>query len=195
MSIVMHKRSDIQHCLDCSDAHSLRHLAAIIPSQLNNYSLSSFLPSFETWSIIVPFILAVIYRTLHSYNLIWAVCHLFPQQRWRTHTNNQSRETIGLENDVACVKLRPRKFRPAFFGADSKTRIFYKYVVFKHSFSFTQFPLQRQHTPSSVTLFHQQTSKSNNMDGPRKHSFLQNTLINSASETPTVLNHRKKRTS
>ena len=31
------------------------------------------------------------YRTLHSYSLIWAVCHLFPQQRWRTHTNNQYR--------------------------------------------------------------------------------------------------------
>ena len=108
----------------------------------------------------------------------------------RTHI--QSRETIGRENHGTCVKLRPRKLRPAFFGADSKTRIFYKYIVFKHSFSFTQFPLQRQHTPYSVTLFHQQTSKSINMDGPCKHSFLQNTLTNSASETLTVLNHRKK---
>ena len=34
------------------------------------------------------------------------------------------------------------EFRPAFFGADSKTRIFYKYVVFKHSLSFSQFLLQ-----------------------------------------------------
>ena len=79
-------RSDIQHCLDYSDAYSaqtfsigltiathiplryssialtvvthilLRHLAAIIPSQLNNY----FLPSYETCSIKVPFILAAI---------------------------------------------------------------------------------------------------------------------------------------
>ena len=136
----------------------------------------------------------MMYRTLHPYNLIWAVCHLFPQQRWRMHTNNQSRETIGQENHVTCVKLRPCKFRPVFFGADPKTRIFYKYVDFKHTFSFIQFPLQRQHTPSSVTLFHQQTSKSNNMDGPRKHLFLQNTLTNSASETPTLSNHRKKRT-
>ena len=31
-----------------------------------------------------------IYRTLHSYNLIWAVCHLFPQQRWQTHTYSVS---------------------------------------------------------------------------------------------------------
>ena len=30
------------------------------------------------------------------------------------------------------------KFRPAFFGADSKTRIFYKYAVFKH---FLFFPI------------------------------------------------------
>ena len=35
------------------------------------------------------------------------------------------------------------EFGPAFFGADSKRRIFYKYVVFKHSISFTQFLLQR----------------------------------------------------
>ena len=43
------------------------------------------------------------YRTLHSYNLIWAVCHLFPQQRWRTHTNIQSRETISQETHVTCL--------------------------------------------------------------------------------------------
>ena len=30
-----------------------------------------------------------IYRTLHSFNLIWAVCHLFPQ-RWRTLTYSVS---------------------------------------------------------------------------------------------------------
>ena len=31
------------------------------------------------------------YRTLHSYNLVWAVCHLFPQQGWRTLTYSISR--------------------------------------------------------------------------------------------------------
>ena len=46
------------------------------------------------------------YRTLHSYNLIWAVCHLFPQ-RWRT-LNVQSRETIGQEDHVICLQLRRR---------------------------------------------------------------------------------------
>ena len=50
--------------------------------------------------------LAVTYRTLHSYNLIWAVCHLFPQ-RWQT-LNVQSRETIGQEDHVICLQLRRR---------------------------------------------------------------------------------------
>ena len=42
------------------------------------------------------------------------------------------------------------EFRPAFFGADSKTRIFYKYVVFKHSIS--SFPnfYRSANTPSPV---------------------------------------------
>ena len=48
----------------------------------------------------------IYYRTLHSYKLFWAVFHLFPQ-RWRT-LNIQSRETIGQENHVTCLKLRPR---------------------------------------------------------------------------------------
>ena len=46
------------------------------------------------------------YRTLHSYKLFWAVCHLFPW-RWRT-LNIQSRETIGQEDHVICLKTRPR---------------------------------------------------------------------------------------
>ena len=104
----------------------------------------------------------------------------------------QSRETIGQENHVTCVKLRPRvNFRPAF-GATFKTRIFYKYVVFKHSCSFYTIYSQRQHTPSSVT---QQTSNTNNMDGPRRHSFIQYTLtmrLFPVSEKPTVSNHKKK---
>ena len=44
----------------------LRHLAAIIPSQLNN----NFLPSYETCSIKVPFILAVIKPS-------WKPCGIF----------------------------------------------------------------------------------------------------------------------
>ena len=55
------------------------------------------------------------YRTLHSYKLFWAVCHLFPQ-RWRT-LNIQSRETIGQEDHVTCLKLGPRvNSSPAFLS-------------------------------------------------------------------------------
>ena len=69
---------------------------------------------------------------------------LFPQQRWWMHTNIQSRETIGQENHVTCLKLRLHlNFAPCFFGANSKTQIFYNYVIFKHSICFSQFPLQR----------------------------------------------------
>ena len=39
---------------------SLRYLTAIIPSQLHNYFLPSFVPSYKTCSIKVPFILAAI---------------------------------------------------------------------------------------------------------------------------------------
>ena len=139
------------------------------------------------------------YRTLHSYNLIWAVCHLFPQQRWRTHTysvsgNHWPREPRDLRKTTSA-----RKFRLAFFGADSKTRIFYKYVVFKHSFSFSQFPLQRWHTLFSVTLFlfnnGVKKQKKKKMIKPRRHSFLQYTLtmrLFPVSEKPTVSNHEKK---
>ena len=75
-----------------------------------------------------------LYRTLHSYNLIWAVCHLFPQQRWRTHTyllsgNHWPGEPRDLRKTTSA-----RKFRPAF-GATSKTRTHYKYIsLFLHNF-------------------------------------------------------------
>ena len=78
------------------------------------------------------------YRTLHSYNLIRAVGHLFPRQRWQTHTYSVSGNQWPGEPRDLCKTTPMRKFRPAF-GTTSKTRIFYKYVVFKHSFSFTQF--------------------------------------------------------
>ena len=49
----------------------LRHLAAIIPSQLNYYFLPSFLPSNETCSIKVPFILAAIKTILKNFFISW----------------------------------------------------------------------------------------------------------------------------
>ena len=66
--------------------------------------LSDFFAQHARGVELVSFCLS--YRTLHSYNLIWAVCHLFPQ-RWRT-LNVQSRETIGQEDHVICLQLRRR---------------------------------------------------------------------------------------
>ena len=125
----------------------------------------------------------------NSYKLFWAVCNLFPRQRWRTQTysvsgNHWSREPRDLLKTTSACKFRP------VFGATSKTRIFSKYVVFKHSFSFCTISSQRQHTPSSAT---QQTSNSNNMDGPRRHSKYTLTMrLFPVSEKPTVSNHKKK---
>ena len=88
---------------------------------------------------IVNLLSLLTYRTLHSYNSIWAVWPLFPQQRWRMHTylvsgNHWPREPCDLHKTTSTHKFR------STFGATSKTCIFYKYVVFKHSFSlFTQF--------------------------------------------------------
>ena len=50
------------------------------------------------------------YRTLHSYNLIWAVCHLF-LKRWRKHTysvsgNNWPGEPRGLRKTTSARKFR-----------------------------------------------------------------------------------------
>ena len=127
-----------------------------------------------------------IYRTLHANNLIWAVCHLFPPQRWRTHTYSVSGNHWPGEPRNLRKTPSARKFRPAF-GATSKTRIFYKYVVFKHSSSFYTIFSQRQHTPSSVT---QQTSNSNNMDGPRRQTLTMRLFP--VSEKLPVSNHKKK---
>ena len=61
------------------------------------------------------YIYIYIYRTLHCYKSFWVVCHLFPQ-RWRT-LNIQSRETIGQDDHVTCLKLRPRvNSSPAFLS-------------------------------------------------------------------------------
>ena len=138
-----------------------------------------------------------LYRTLHSYNLIWAVCHLFPQQRWRTHTysvpgNHWSGEPCDLLKTMSV-----RKFRLAYFGADSKTCIFYKYIVLKHSCSFYPNSSQRIYVLSSVwhSSYSPTELKGKKMDEPRRHSFLQYTLtmrLFPVSEKPTVSNHKKK---
>ena len=68
---------------------------------------------------------------------------------------------------MTCLKLRPCvNFSPAF-GAYYKTHIFYKYVVFKHPFSL----LHKFFAAATHSLQRESTGvKSNNMDGPRRHS-------------------------
>ena len=131
-------------------------------------------------------------RTLHSYNLVMGGMPLVSHDKDGGCTHIQFRETVGQENHVTCVKLRPHVNFVLRLEPLPKTRIFYKYVVFKHSFSFYTISSQRQHTPSSVI---QQTSNSNNMDGTCRHSFLQyasNKRVFPVSEKPTVSNHKKK---
>ena len=133
---------------------------------------------------------------LHSYNLIWAVCHLFPQQRWRTHTNNQSRETIGQENHVTCLKLHPRlNFVPRFLEPIPRHLFSINTSSSNTLSSFPNFYCSAN-TLSPVWLSYSPTEvKSQKMDKPSRHSFLQNTLTKrllAASETPTVSNHKKK---
>ena len=78
------------------------------------------------------------YRTLHSYNLIWAVCHLFPQ-RWRT-LSVQSRETIGQEDHVICLQLR-RRAKIQVLRLEPLIRRFFLWIrcLKTHSTSFTNF--------------------------------------------------------
>ena len=84
------------------------------------------------------YILAYILGYIYSNNSIWVVCHLFPRQRWRMHTYSVSGTHWPGEPRDMLKTTSAHKFRPAF-GVTSKTCIFYKYVVFKHSFSFYNF--------------------------------------------------------
>ena len=102
----------------------------------------------------------------------------------------QSRETMSQEDHVTCLKLRPRvNSRPAF-GAYYKTRIFYKYVVFKHPFSL----LHKFFAAATHSLQCESTGvKSNNMDGPRRHSKYTLTMRRfPVSEKLPVSNHKKR---
>ena len=101
----------------------------------------------------------------------------------------QSRETIGQEDHVTCLKLRPRvNSRPAF-EAYYKTRIFYKYVVFKHPLSL----LHKFFAAATHSLQRESTGeKSNNMDGPCRHSKYTLTMRHfPVSEKLPVSNNKK----
>ena len=101
----------------------------------------------------------------------------------------QSRATIGQEDHVTCLKLRPRVNSSPAFRATYKTRIFYKYVVFKHPcylllnlFAVATHSLQRESTGE----------RSNNMDGPCRHSKYTLTMrCFPVSEKLPVSNHKK----
>ena len=121
----------------------------------NTWSFYPFLSHF--FCIKFPFKNFVCVIFLNQYPIgLYTPINYFGQYATCSHKDGgrshiQSRETIGQENHVTCLKLYPCvNFSPAF-GATNKTRIFYKYIVFKHPFSFFySLSLQRQHTPSSV---------------------------------------------
>ena len=101
----------------------------------------------------------------------------------------QSRETIGQENHVTCLKLRPRVNSSPAFGATYKTRIFYKYVVFKHPCSL----LRNFFAAATHSLQRESTEeKSNTMDGPRRHSYTMTMRRFPVSEKLPVSNHKKR---
>ena len=138
------------------------------------------------------------YRILHSYNLIWGVCHLFPQQRWRTHTHNQSRETICQENHVTCLKLRPRLNFFQRFLETIPRHVFSINTSFSNTLSlFPNFHCSADtlspewHSYSRIEV----KSQKKKMDKPRRHWFLQNILtmrLFPVSAKPTVSNHKKR---
>ena len=66
------------------------------------------------------------------------------------------------------------KFRPAF-GATSKTRIFYKYVVFKHSFSF----LHKFFAADTRSLFSVTFFSFINRSKKQQHGWASQTFISS----------------
>ena len=149
-------------------------------------------PNFPKWF----FIFFSCYRILHTYNLIWVVCHFFSQQRWRTRTNIQSWETIGQENHVTCVKLRPRKFRPAFFLEPIPRHVFSINTSFSNTLSiFPNFHCSADTLSSNSPTELKSRKKKKKMDKPRRLSFLVYTLtmrLFPVSEKPTVSNHKKK---
>ena len=95
--------------------------------------------------------IVLVYRTLHSYHLIWTVCHLLLRHRWRMHTYSVPGNHWPGEPRVLLKAMSARKFRPPF-GATSKIRIFYKYVVIKHTFSLSTQILRSGNTLPPVWL-------------------------------------------
>ena len=89
------------------------------------------------------------YRTLHSYKLFWAVCHLFPQ-RWRTLTYSVSgNHWPGGPRDLFKTKSA-RKFKSYVFEPPTR-RVFSINTSSSNTLVlFYQISSQQQHTPFSV---------------------------------------------
>ena len=100
----------------------------------------------------------------------------------------QSRETLDQENHVICLKLRPRVNSSPAFGATYKTRIFYKYVVFKHPCSL----LPNFFAAATHHLQCESTGVKGNMDGPRRHSYTMTMRRFPVSVKLPVSNHKKR---
>ena len=89
------------------------------------------------------------YRTLHSYKLFWAVCHLFPQ-RWRTLTYSVSgNHWPGGPRDMFKT-TSARKFKSCIFEPPTR-RVFSINTSSSNTLVlFDQISSQQQHTPFSV---------------------------------------------
>ena len=106
--------------------------------------------AFTVWNIYRLFKkLAWVYRTLHSYKLFWAVCHLFPQ-RWRTHTYSVSgNHWPGGPRDMFKTRSA-RKFKSCVFEPTTR-RVFSINTSSSNTLVFfDQISSQQQHTPFSV---------------------------------------------
>ena len=107
---------------------------------------------------------------------------LFPETKMAdAHKQSVSGNYCPGEPRDQCLKLRPHlNFVPRFLGADSKTRIFYKYLIFKHFSLFHNFTC-RSNTLSpvwlperilSLSIIHQQTSNTTKWIGHANIPFL-----------------------
>ena len=127
------------------------------------------------------------YRTLHSYKLFWAVCHLFPQ-RWRMLTYSVSgNRWPGGPRDMFKTRSA-HKFKSCVFEPPTR-RVFSINTSSSNTLVlFDQISPQQQHTPFSVNT----GEKSNTMHGPHRHSYTMTMRRFPVSEKLPVSNHKKR---
>ena len=97
----------------------------------------------------IMYTMLCMYRTLHSYKLFWAVCHLFPQ-RWRTLTYSVSgNHWLGGPRDMLKT-TSAHKFKSCVFEPPSRRVFSINTSSSNTCVLFYQISSQRQHTTSSV---------------------------------------------